>query len=305
MKSYVNDLSNNGVVVINLLDTIELQKYHDNFWDEIRQFPEYQNPTHDDNIYVMGAFGALGNAASFHNMTVRNLRKDAMNKLLPLFREFDKSNRYLQQLIDRMSIRRQGTTPTKETWHRDQSPIVEGDYIFGGWINLDLNNNQYFSCIPGTHFDPKEIIGFDKVDANTIKPYLKRKKLYTIPPGHCIIFYQNILHEVLAKKTKTTSIRLYLGWRLTNSPQLLFNYDLQNQGICQLPSGQLPPMYAKMHLCFNKEKVISWSTDTFKPVCLTSVNLVDRFMKSLTHYNLPLYPAYDQEELNNLKGIQL
>ncbi len=303
MQSSAHELYQNGVVVIKLLDQEELERYHQGFWNETRQFPEYL--TQDEPIYVMGAFGALGNPGSFHNMTVRNLRKEAMQKLFPLFQELDQSNRYLQQLIDRMSIRRQGTTPTKETWHRDQSPIVEGDDIFGGWINLDLKDNQYFSCLPETHRNIKEIVGFDKIDADAIKPFLKYKKLYQIPPGHCVIFYQNIIHEVLAKKAKITSIRLYLGWRLTYLPQPLFKYDYDKQAICKLPSGQLPPMYAQMHLCFNKNKLISWSTDTFKPICLTSVNLVDRFMKSLADYNFPLYPTYDQEELNNLTGIKL
>ena len=35
--------------------------------------------------------------------------------------------------------------PSKESWHSDESiHSKDEDEIFGGWINLNIENNQYF-----------------------------------------------------------------------------------------------------------------------------------------------------------------
>lgn len=115
----------------------------------VRTFPEYLSPENPSTIFVQGAFGALGNPASFHNPVVRHLRTNMMFRAINLFGPIA-GEKKLEQLINRMSIRRQGTSLGKESWHRDQDQCLPGDFIFSGWVNLDLQNEQRFSCIPGS-----------------------------------------------------------------------------------------------------------------------------------------------------------
>ena len=38
--------------------------------------------------------------------------------------------------------------------------VMTAVVLFGGWINLDTANNQYFSCVPGSS-DERPIAGVD------------------------------------------------------------------------------------------------------------------------------------------------
>src|SRR5580692_4103087 len=96
----------------------------------------------------------------------------------------------LEQLFDRMCIRRKGTQTSGENWHRDVSAqSLPGDDIFGGWINLDVDRSQYFSCVPGTHVDrdASQTTGFAKISEDVGVG----KEVIEIPPGHWIIFINN------------------------------------------------------------------------------------------------------------------
>lgn len=301
---FTQTLLRDGVAVVPAFNPQDLQLYYTAFWQVVRSFPEYQTP--ENAINVLGAFGALSNPASFHNPVVRHIRINIMSRAVSLFSHIA-GNKRLEQLIDRMSIRRQGTTLGKETWHRDQATTLPGDHIFGGWVNLDLQNEQRFSYIPGSHIIRTETSGFARetpVDES-------QKRIYTVPPGHWIVFFQNILHEVLPGKVRFDSIRLYLGWRLTDSDASLYNEEaaLRDQGVTHLPAGPLPTMFAPNHLSFHAQNTIAWSQNTFKPQCLELKNtpklgqfiVVHRIMRSLREYNLPMYSEYTQEELSVLR----
>jgi hypothetical protein len=304
--NYAQNLLRDGVVVVPAFTPDDIQLYHTAFWEIVRNFPEYISPENRNTIYVQGAFGALGNPASFHNPVVRNIRTNMMFRAVPLFSPISNGKK-LEQLIDRMSIRRQGTSLGKETWHRDQAPTLTGDHIFGGWVNLDIKHEQRFSCIPGSHIVRSKPSGFIRetlVDES-------QKRIYTVPPGHWIVFFQNILHEVLPGKILFDSIRLYLGWRLTDVDEPLYNQEsaLQNQGIPFGPSGQIAPMYSPNHLSFHSRNLISWSQSTFKLVCLEIKDtpklgqfiVVHKNMRSLKQYGFPLYSKYSPEELSILR----
>lgn len=298
-KEKAKELAINGVTVIPILYYEERKKYRRMFYEVLKNFPEYISNV---EIYVQGAFGALGNPASFHNPCVRMLRKRVMLDAVKLFSAYD-SNKFLQQLPDRMSIRRVGTTIGKEKFHRDitdRKLLHKDDIIFGGWLNLDLWESQYFSCVLGTHNDKLDHKkGFVTLPA---KEYEDKKTLIEIPPGHLIIFPQHIVHEVLSRKIKKESIRLYMGWRLTSSPaESLFDYSkiAKEQGCFPLPSGQKPPMYSPNHVSFYKDKLIEWSGDTFQSECIVN-NIVDRYMKSLKQYNFTMYEPYSEDELSLL-----
>lgn len=306
---YAQTLLKDGVVVIPAFNTNDLRLYNTASWKCVSEFPEYQDNV---TIFTLGAFGALGNPASFHNPVVRHIRINMMSRAVNLFSFFTTltgcKGKNLEQLIDRMSIRKQGTTLGKETWHRDQANSPQGDMIFGGWVNLDLTNEQRFSCIPGSHVSRSSIeVGF----ARETQVDESQKRIYQIPPGYCIVFFQNILHEVLPGKIRFDSIRLYLGWRLTDSTISLYNHEvaIQDQGVpSNLPGGGPITMFAPNHLSFHAQNTITWSQNTFKPQCLEQKNtpklgqfiIVHKTMKSLREYNLPLYPEYTQEELSIL-----
>eukprot|EP00913_Durusdinium_trenchii_P016280 g15299.t1 len=139
-----------------------------------------------------------------------------------------------------------------------------------------------------------------------------------IPPGHLVIFYQQILHEVQRQTCPRRSLRLFVGWRLTRSTLSLQDLAaktqpgvvttgvlVKTQGVPLLPSGQQPPMYAKNHLNFWREGLITWLTRCGP----TELRLVPRFFPSLEALGLPLYANYTEEELNIMSlgaaGIEL
>jgi len=328
-NKYSDELFINGVCVIPVLTKQELKCYYNQFYQELKNFPEYLPDTSIKlgKVYVLGGFGALGNPSSFHNTTIRTLRIRLMFSIIPLLSKF--IDKYLslsenplkiEQLIDRMSIRRVGTSLSKESWHRDISKDTEkSDIIFGGWINLDKSNEQKFSCVKKTHkineFDIKDKKGFATIPKEEHKKYNESKSTIKIPPGHQIIFFQNIIHEVLSIKQTVESIRLYSGWRLTTFDKPLIK-DLKerllDQSIILLPSSQKPPMYSANHLSFHRDATIKWSKETFLPQLIehkkgkskgktVEYDIIPRYMKSLKEMKLPLYLKYSKTELSIYK----
>jgi hypothetical protein len=331
-EKYAKQLSEEGYVVIPVLNPRERREFHTKMLEDMKKFPEYKNPEAKNTVFMNSGFGAFGNPSSFHNPSVRALRLRIMHPAIELFQalnSLEKKPRYIEQLLDRLSLRRIGTSTTKESWHRDQASIpYEDDEVFGGWINLDLVEDQYFSGVPKTHRDPKGRSGFSLLSDEEKKSAEDRKRRIAIPPGHWFCFYQNMVHEVVSKKMTYSSLRLYTGFRLTcfdmplfstNNPKLKqskefktafkSNYSmehmLQTQGVPPLPSSQYPPMYAKMNIVFPKQRdgLQKWSLETFRSVCVhpivvkgESLQVVDRFMRSLSDYQLPLYPAYLEYE---------
>ncbi len=218
------------------------------FLNILRYAPEFLD--HSGPL-TLGGFGALGIPSSFHHPDIRFMRTLIYDLVKPQLKGTHKN---LELLFDRVSVRRPNTSISKESWHRDICPNAkEGDVILGGWINLDPIGTppQYFSCSPGSQIDIEKNTGFVKEKEPS------SKKVYEIPPGHIILFHQNILHEIKPQKNKTFSYRLYLGWRLTNHEDPLFDNDsiIKHQSLPYLPSGQLPPMYAKLHWVNHKHMI--------------------------------------------------
>lgn len=298
MENLVTEYYRRGVVVIPVLEPDALTTYNAHFQYAMTQFPEYLHTP--DTIYVLGGFGAFGNPSSFHHPAVRHLRYNIMSMAIPFFTAAFPGYR-IEQLFDRTSLRRKGTAPSAELWHRDKSPTP--DTVLGGWVNLDTNQTQYFSCVPGTHNEMVTGAGFDKFTPEEGRAFKQRKELVACPPGHWIVFNQHLVHEVLSKKAQQDNLRQYIGFRLTHSNQPLFDNTsvFLEQGVPLLPSGQRPPMYAANHASFFPDMLDSWSEKTFQPICLHETLRgrlrVDRFMKSLAGYGLPLYPAYSQDEI--------
>lgn len=357
MKGY-QSLKRTGATIVKVLDKKDLPKAREGFLAATRSFPEYKrNPVYPNQtegghplVYTLGGFAAFGNPASFHNPYVRQQRLTTREAVLPLFdtviglmhNEKQRAKTKFQMIADRMLYRHRSQAPSNESWHRDVTPakyLNQGDEVYGGWLNLDLTQNQYFSFIPGSHLgvDLLELReGFASLSPEAIKIVKPYKARIAVPPGHALIFPQYILHEVVSNRTTYDMMRIFMGWRTTTSDGFLIPVTrerMEKQGIIPLPSGQEPPMYAANHASFFRHKTfrpisnidwkvstVEWSNETFKKSGPTGVpitldhkgkdgkpdyRLVPRYMSSLKHYDLPMYPPYTKEELDLYLPISL
>mgnify|MGYP006101587059 FL=1 len=269
IKEKAMDLKNKGYTVLDLHLSRDKHTFlNDTDWlklvknIQLRDFktadPEYG--------FVLGAFGAFGNPASFHSKEIYALRYILFHKLKFLFKNVD-PRRKLEMLFDRLAIRREGASVSGESFHRDTCSLQStDDNIYGGWINLDDTETQYFSCVPGTHTCAGRG-GFERIQGD----YKDTKIKLPVKPKQVLIFNQNIIHEIFKQKIKKTNIRLYLGWRHTYSdlpllsdpkdPQKNINKILSEQIVPVLPSGDVPFMYSKQHPGLHRHMVIKISDE--------------------------------------------
>ena len=322
-------LKRDGVVVIKtaLADPDVRAATRAAFYDHIRGSPEFLNPTPQDPQWKpsLGGFAGMANPSSFHHKFVRQLREMIVAEVLeadvlPL------EGRSLEKVFDRFIFRNQGDTPSAESMHRDEAETaVDGDTIFGGWVNLD-DHDHFFSCAPRTHtMVGGQNKGFAKIKSASEQAYFRAMfQRIVIPPGHMILFYERLVHEVLSIMAPRRMLRLMLGWRITDQTEPLFGEALttewtQRQGVPYLKSGQHTPILPALYLSNWWRRIEPWATRMFQAVCLTThtigsgVNagttymlprmdtLRDRSMLSLQEYGLPLHPPYDDDELRLLR----
>lgn len=295
------NLEENGVEVFQVIPKEKVKELRENIIDDIRQFPEYK---YENSTRVLGAFGAMGNPSSFHCISVREIR-DIVYQYSILKLKSYYQGRYCSMIFDRLSKRLNGSTISAESWHRDLAPKKdEHDIILGGWINLD-DEDQYFSCIPNTHRDNTNDVGFIREQCREGNTKIK------IPPGCWIAFYSDILHEIAKKKYTKDSYKLYIGFYISNQQQPLYKIDniINTQSVPPLPSGEYPPIYTKNHIMFRKQKIEELK-DTMENDILENGTL-PRIMKSLQHYRdvsygyISMYPEYSLREKNIFYPIQL
>lgn len=240
---------------------------------------------------VMGGFGALAHPTSFHHPDIRFIRRLIYDKITPLLREWFPGKK-VALMFDRIAQRRAGDSISGETYHRDVCDCKRPeDLILGGWMNLDPDQEQYFHCVPGTHNDQTDAQGFSKLKDQ--KEYKKNEKIYKIFPGQIIIFNQNLIHRIKPGKIKKHSERLYLGWLITDldTPVIDYKECIKNQSPPKIPSGQDPPMYAKMHMVCHKPKVAEFFENVIEP--LKGM----RFQQGLKQVGLPMWPAYSKRDV--------
>lgn len=201
---------------------------------------------------------------------------------------------------------------------------MAGDSIFGGWINLDAPGApaQRFSCFRQSHrldpfngwaampptrartsskgfstFSPaqqRELDALKDAQDRVNHNFLARNQgaalppnrydSVLIPPGHMLVFYQEIVHEVLSTRntTGTDSYRLFTAWRLTDDAQPFAPTNapeyFRNLEVPHLKSNQRPPMWSvfgnwRPQAVAGLEK---WSKETFHPALLVDMpNLYD------------------------------
>jgi hypothetical protein len=269
IKEKARDLKDKGYTVVDLhLSRGKHMFINDTDWLKLVKNIQLRDfkTTDPEYGFVLGAFGAFGNPASFHSKEIYALRYILFHKLKFLFKNVDPS-RKLEMLFDRLAIRREGASVSGESFHRDTCSLMStDDNIYGGWINLDDTETQYFSCVPGTHTCAGRG-GFERIQGD----YKDTKIKLPVKPKQVLIFNQNIIHEIFKQKIKKTNIRLYLGWRHTYSdlpllsdpkdPQKNINKILSEQIVPVLPSGDVPFMYSKQHPGLHRHMIIKISDE--------------------------------------------
>ena len=254
------------MVCIEILDTAALKQARSDLKQEFDNFPEFVQkrelriengkieeggpslwPTleNDDFLPVGGSFGALGNPSSFHNPFVRKMRRLVHYEVLKSGK-VPIHGRNFEQIADRLLVRRPYKSPTAEAWHRDEAMFAEeGDDIYGGWLNLDTTD-QHFSFVPNTAFDDsvKGVnMGFAKLREDEHPYCLWNSIEETIKPGHLMLFNERTIHEVLSRRHRQTTCRLFFGWRVTYSQSPLtpgLDKRLDDQEALPIKSGQHP-----------------------------------------------------------------
>ena len=165
--------------------------------------------------------------------------------------------------------------------------------LFGGWTNLD-HREQRFVGLLGTHlgataqgqagfatFSKEEIarLRFDerlREQANRQYGHTLRTDVegcVRIPPGHCILFQQHLIHSVVSgPQPETPALRVFHGLRLTGDTAPLFDIAsaVDNGGVPRIPSGQIPPMFSTNHYQFfaSHARYQTWAERTFRRACL-------------------------------------
>jgi hypothetical protein len=317
MQAYVNSLKVDGVVVVPCL-TGEVQALKDEFLHVMRTLPELRDDVAEPaRVPAFGGFGALGLPSSFHHPFVRQLRRTVYDAMRPFFEALIETlpGHKLEQLVDRVQLRQPGTTPTAESFHRDLSvygpgcSAADGDHFFGGWVNLDTAP-QAFSCVTGSHAPGENSgSGFSPITCkDDLAAYKAARTVITIPAGHLIIFYSNIVHEVLPRKRPYVSARMYCGWRLTKGDAPLYDDFLARmvrQDVLALPSRQEPPMHARLHWTNWLTELQQWSTTHIKDEFLVTREVrsgkrkgeVVRVVPPVLVNSGQHYPAYVEDEL--------
>ena len=320
---YMQQLLERGVTVIPYPEDIRKSFNCNQFLSEQKEFILSNK---DTTKYVMGGFGAFGNPSSFHHEEVRKLRLSIYYHMLPYFKKTF-SGQYLECIVDRFAKREPGTSVSPESWHRDISNVDKkkkihgepGDSIYGGWVNLDETNTQYFTCVPSTHMEDIVGSGFAKITKADIPLYNSKKEKISVPPNHLIIFNEKLVHAVTPSKIKTDTYRLFMKYRITSNPSCpLFpaaeiSKIIDEQGVFPLSLEQMPPMYSKMHMVNWRDRVAEFSLN-FHPQFLEKKKLktetemrsyVVRFMPSLKEAGLELFSPYSEEEKNMLSLVEL
>lgn len=272
-------LANLGVVIIPLFEPETIPDLRQRFETELAAQPifkshkKFKPVAHEISptcgTYTLGSFGGIGTPEIFHNRLAADLRLKAFQAAYPMFIALTHilgfEHTHLSARYDRWQLKPKGSQVGAESWHRDEGGCREGDLIFGGWINLDPDS-QHFSCVPGSQ-PPANL---DRKGRNFFLPpektkiwAKKYKHLFEIPPGCMIIFYQDILHEIVSKKIKDYHrYRQFTGFQLSKTGEPLEDNIkmLETQGLPTLPGGMVPPMFAKNHASYHLDKIlIPWT----------------------------------------------
>lgn len=138
--------------------------------------------------------------------------------------------------------------------------------------------------------------------------------------GEWVVFYQNLVHEVVSRRRAHRTVRIFAGFRLTRLNEPLFPDNAQayaDFGVPKIPSGQTPHMYSANHWSFpkNRATLVSWSKQTFIDSVLETrvvkttneacqvVPVVCPSLRALGKHDV--YPPYSAADLAILSPVRL
>ena len=345
-----------GVTVIPVLTSQEVADWRAAVAQAMDSFPEFRPPLQfnrasnvpselaGDFKFVGGGFSALANPSSFHHPTIRRLRALVYERVLAaderagngdsntgksVFGFWDPQSenygRLLEKLSDRLMYRRIDNKPPAESWHRDDALGVDpadpatnypADVVYGGWLNLDVGANQYFSCIPysastttrtGSGFGSIKSRAYDDSgnphERVEMLEWIKHMYRIKIPPGHLLIFDEMTIHEVLATEKPFDSMRLFFGWRISgrnsNHPDahptdpptrpMIWNLDQR------LDEQQAMPIKSGQHKALNQDEILKELQAKAEASAPTdggaALRLLEHYKKVYTKTKSPIYPC--------------
>lgn len=265
-----------------------------------------------------GSFKALGTPASFHGEWVRELRLHVTRFLEGDFffafaKQLSLETVKVEILFDRYRSQPAGTSAGGEAYHRDESTTaLRDDVILGGWLNLSAEAAQTFSYLKGTQLRVNAKGGHAKLKPT--KEQLAQADTIQVPPGHLVLFYQNVIHQVHRPKggrLKLESTRLHYGVRFTASDEPLMGTAHTDKVLTdfaspKLPSGQSADLYPKLYWVNHFTKLETLSK-AFKPSILVTkkrkaddVTVVPRVLDTPAEFRLAFNP-YTEEECTMYK----
>lgn len=290
---YATDLFTNGIITFELFNPKEIADISSEFDRQLSENPLIlDTPTARAAYFskpAMDTFGALGDPWSFH-MPVRKRIDVALHRWVDAnLKNYCFRDRFFLHR-DRAMVRVPNTTISGESWHTDNPPAVTGvfyknendellidshenDITLGGWVSLSGRNA--FCCCPGTHElrRKKDLNGFVPFSKEENTKFTRDSIIMTVPPGHAILFYQNIVHCINPGRISVRTTRTFLGISFTNAEHTGFYRDLDRRlrafSSMQLPSGQEPFMYEAMHLVFWRDRIETYSANFIPTVCET------------------------------------
>ena len=266
-------LQSEGYVVVDVLSAESTKRFRDAIRSDLSLDPYFCGTP---DVLTLGGFAALATPHSFHIQPVRDLCLLVDREVAPkVFADYLKvPGNLIAQHKDRTLHRTPSQTPSRESWHRDESPGKDKGVIFGGWINLSTTSDTMSLC-PRTHSLTDTGEGFATIPKERHAYYKDLSVRVEVKPGQWIIFYENIVHEVFSpsarlRRERGLLTRLFLGYELTRrttvlDPELL--PALKNLETPRIKSGQQPRVYSRMHLVFHVEKVAEWSLNVHDRHC--------------------------------------
>lgn len=292
----------------------ELAQVSKTFLDTAMKSPELKGDI-EHTRFVLGGVGYVPFASLWYSEIVRYITKMVYTKTMeenPFVIEEDK---YVSMLPDRPLVR----FPTqavveKGKWHQDDAAnsVVGVDDIYGGWINLNPDVTQFFKAIPGTHNPGHPIFenlkqkngekrGYSNFRENSDQTYLSNYwkkevgKLIEIPPGHVLIFQENLIHTVYPNPPIDKPIlRLHTSFLISTSDIALNDRPTQqkyrkrrklldlfrDQEMVPVRSGQHTPLYSPFNLYPNNVEAVNELSTHYIDACKKN-GRVQRFLPSM------------------------
>jgi hypothetical protein len=308
---------NTGYCVFKVYDNTEIEMISNEFLNIAMNSPELNtNMVHDR--FVTGSVGYCPFASVWYNPFVRKIHTTIYETIIrkQIFKDsLQIENNLFSMLPDRPLVRfNRQKVDEKGKWHQDDAANArEDDLIYGGWINLNFDESQYFKCIPGSQNVSHPVFqnllqkdgkrrGYanfkDAKDQKFITQYWKENIncLVEIPPGYAIVFQENIIHTVFRNPpTQKCILRQHISALISSNTLPLNDRPTQkkflknkkiielfdNQDLVPVRSGQKTPVYSPLNKYPKNLPQLHELSSHYIEACKDTDNIVKRYLPSM------------------------